>query len=213
MRYLRNRFLAGLLILTPVAVTWWILWKTFTTVDNFLQPIQERFPVIDIPGLGFAVVLAIVVMTGILAGNFIGNRVLGLGERILYRLPLIRRIYHAVKELAQVFLSDRKMVFEEVVVIRYPHADSFALAFVTGQSTERLSGIIGREVINVFVPTTPNPTSGFLLFVPRADAIRLPVDVEEAMKMVVSGGVFTPPPLQPTPGSSAGPATETAPRA
>jgi len=207
-RYLRNRFLAGLLILAPVAVTWWILWKTFTTVDNFLQPIQERFPVIDIPGLGFVVVLAIVVVTGILAGNFIGNRVIGLGERILYRLPLIRRIYHAVKELAEVFLSDRKMVFEEVVVIRYPHPDSFALAFVTGQSTERLSGMIGRDVINVFVPTTPNPTSGFLLFVPRSDVVRLPVDVEEAMKMVISGGVFTPPPLQSTPnpptGSSGG---------
>jgi uncharacterized membrane protein len=196
MRYLRNRFLTGLLILTPVAVTGWIMWKVFSTVDNILGPFQERYPVIDIPGLGFVVVIAMIILTGILAGNFIGHRVIGLGERVLYRVPLIRRIYHAVKELAGVFLGDRKMVFKEVVLIQYPHPDSFALAFVTEQSNTRLGDIIGRDVVNVFVPTTPNPTSGFLLFVPRERMIRVPIDVEEAMKMVISGGVFIPQELQ-----------------
>ncbi len=196
MRYLRNRFLAGLLILTPLAVTFWILWKTFTTVDSILEPLQERYPVIDHPGVGFAVVVILIVVSGVFAGNYIGHRVISLGERILYRVPLIRRIYHAVKELAQVFLSGRKMVFKEVVIIRYPHPDSFALGFVTEDATDRLNGLIGREVLHVFVPTTPNPTSGFLLFVPRNTVVKVPIDVEEAMKMVISGGVFIPPPLQ-----------------
>jgi uncharacterized membrane protein len=192
MRYLRNRFLAGLLILTPAAVTWWILWKAFSTVDNVLVPIQERYPVLDIPGLGVAVVIALVLITGVLAGNYIVRRLIELGERLLYRVPLIRRIYHAVKELSGVFLGDRKLVFKEVVIVQYPHPDSFALAFVTEQSGTRLGGIIGRDVVNVFVPTTPNPTSGFLLFVPRDKLIRVPIDVEAAMKMVISGGVFIP---------------------
>jgi uncharacterized membrane protein len=196
MRYLRNRFLTGLLILTPLAVTWWIMWKTFTAVDSILEPVQMRYPVIDHPGVGFAVVILLILLTGIFARNFIGHRVISLGEQILYRLPFIRRIYHAVKELAQVFLADRKMVFKEVVVIRYPHPDSFALGFVTEDATHRMNDLIGREVVNVFVPTTPNPTSGFLLFVPRDEIVSVPIDVEEAMKMVISGGVFIPPPLQ-----------------
>jgi uncharacterized membrane protein len=195
-RYLRNRFLAGLLILAPLAVTWWILWRTFTAVDSILGPVQVRYPMIDHPGVGFGVVIVLILLTGIFAGNLIGHRVISLGERILYRLPLIRRIYHAVKELAQVFLADRKMIFKEVVVIRYPHPDSFALGFVTEHATNRMNELIGREVVNVFVPTTPNPTSGFLLFVPRDEAVRVPIDVEQAMKMVISGGVFIPPPLQ-----------------
>lgn len=196
MRYLRNRFLTGLLIITPAAVTWWILWKTFTTVDSILDPVKERYPLIDQPGVGFVVVVLLILFVGIFARNLIGHRVISLGERILYRLPLIRRIYHAVKELAEVFLSDRKMVFKRVVIIRYPHPGSHALAFVTEDATGRINDLVGRPVLHVFVPTTPNPTSGFLLFVPRDEVIDVPIDVEEAMKMVVSGGVFTPPSLQ-----------------
>ena len=174
----------------------WVMWKFFTSVDSILEPIQERYPIIDHPGVGFAVVVIIILLTGIFAGNYIGHRVIGVGERILYRLPFIRRIYTAVKELAEVFLSDRKMVFKQVVVIRYPHKDSYAIAFLTEEATARFNEIVGRDVVNVFVPTTPNPTSGFLLFVPREDIVKVPITVEEGMKMVVSGGVFIPAPLQ-----------------
>lgn len=200
MRYLRNRFFAGLLILTPIAVTSWILWKLFTTVDGVLDPVRQRYPVIDHPGLGVAVVILIVLGMGVFAGNFIGHRVIAVGERILYRLPLVRRIYHSVKELAGVFLTDRKMVFRRVVLIRYPHLDSYAIGFVTEDAPQRINDLVGREVVHVFVPTTPNPTSGFLLFVPAADVVDLPVEVEDAMKLVISGGVFTPANLQGTGG-------------
>lgn len=190
-RYLRRRFLAGVLILTPTVVTGWIFWKVFSSVDNILAPLQERYPIIDWPGVGFVVVLILILLTGIFAGNFIGRRVISQGERIVYNLPLIRRIYTAVKEISEVFLSDRKTVFREVVLIRYPHKDSFAMAFVTREGTGFFNNLTGKTLLNVFVPTTPNPTSGFLLLVPEKDVIRVPIKVEEGLKMVISGGAFT----------------------
>jgi uncharacterized membrane protein len=194
-KYLRNRFIAGLLILLPSVVTGWVLWKIFNSVDNLLKPIQERYPVVDFPGVGFVVVVLLILLTGVFAGNFIGRRVIGTGEQLLARVPVVRRIYIAVKEISQVFLADRKMVFKEVVLIRYPHRDSWVLGFVTQSAAPRLSQLVGRDLLNVFIPTTPNPTSGFLLFVPADDVIRIPISVEEALKAVVSGGAYTPPPL------------------
>jgi len=194
-KYLRNRFIAGLLILLPSVVTGWVLWKIFHSVDNILEPVQERYPVVDFPGVGFVVVVLLILLTGVFAGNFIGRRVIGGGEQLLARVPVVRRIYIAVKEISQVFLSDRKMVFKEVVLVRYPHRDSWVLGFVAQTAAPRLSELVGRDLLNVFIPTTPNPTSGFLLFVPAADVIRIPISVEEALKAVVSGGAYTPPPL------------------
>jgi uncharacterized membrane protein len=155
-----------------------------------LTPLQERYPIIDWPGVGFVVVLLFILLVGIFAGNFIGRRIINQGERVVYNLPMIRRVYTAVKELSEVFLTDRKTVFREVVLIRYPHHDTFALAFVTRKGSELFNDLTGRPLLNVFVPTTPNPTSGFLLLVPEEDVIRVPVDVEEGLKMVISGGAF-----------------------
>ncbi len=190
-RYLRRRFLAGVLILTPTVVTGWIFWKVFSSVDNILAPLQARYPIIDWPGVGFVVVLILILLTGIFAGNFIGRRMISQGERVVYNLPLIRRIYTAVKEISEVFFSDRTTVFREVVLIRYPHKDSFAMAFVTREGTGFFNNLTGKTLLNVFVPTTPNPTSGFLLLVPEKDVIRVPIKVEEGLKMVISGGAFT----------------------
>lgn len=196
MKYLRRRFITGLLILLPAVVTGWVLWKIFSSVDSVLGPIQKRYPIIDHPGVGFVIVILLVIITGIFAGNLIGRRFINQGEKILYKLPIIRRIYTAVKELSEVFLADRRMVFREVVVVKYPHKDSFALGFVTETASQRFTELMGRPLINVFVPTTPNPTSGFLLFVPREDVVKLPISVEEALKLVVSGGVYIPEPLR-----------------
>jgi len=196
MKYLRRRFLTGLLILLPAVVTGWVFWKIFSTVDSVLGPFQKRYPIIDIPGVGVAVVIILVVFTGIFAGNLIGRRLISQGERILYKLPIIRRIYIAVKELSEVFLAGRRLVFREVVIVRYPHRDSYALGFITEKAPPRFAEIVGRPMVNVFVPTTPNPTSGFLLFVPPEEVIPLPISVEEALKLVVSGGVYIPEPLR-----------------
>jgi len=192
MKYLRNRFIAGLLILLPLVVTGWIIYKIFVTVDSFIEPLQVRFPILDWPGVGFGIVLTIILLAGIFAGNLIGRRVIGLGERGLFRLPIVRRIYTAVKELSEVFLADRKTVFRKVVLIQYPHPGTHALAFVTEEAPGPINGLLGRPMLHVFVPTTPNPTSGFLLFVPADEVVELPLDVEEGMKMVISGGAFVP---------------------
>jgi uncharacterized membrane protein len=191
-KYIRRRFLAGVLILAPVVVTAWIFWKIFSSVDSILNPLQERYPIIDWPGVGFIVVLLLILFTGIFAGNFIGRRVISQSERVLYNIPLIRRIYTAVKELSEVFLTDRTTVFKEVVVIRYPHRDSYAVAFVTRNTPSFINKTADKKLLNVFVPTTPNPTSGFLLMVPADEIIHVPITVEEGLKMVISGGAFTP---------------------
>ncbi len=193
MKTIRNRFIAGLLIIIPLAVTGWVIWKIFNSVDSMLEPVQQRFPVIDVPGFGFVVVLLLILMTGVFAGNFIGRRVIGRFEKILYRLPIIRRIYTGVKELSQLFIADRRMVFHRVVLIRYPHEHSRALAFVTEEAARGLDEFAGgQRMVSVFVPTTPNPTSGFLLFMPEDEIVPVPVDVEEGLKMVISGGVYVP---------------------
>ena len=190
-KYLRRRFLAGVLILAPVVVTGWIFWKVFSSVDKIVAPLQERYPIIDWPGVGFVVVILLILITGVVAGNLIGRRVISQGERVVFKLPMIRRVYTAVKELSEVFFTDRTTVFREVVLIRYPHKDSYALAFVTRDGTEYLNQLTGRTLLNVFVPTTPNPTSGFLLLVPGDEVIKVPISVEEGLKMVISGGAFT----------------------
>ncbi len=191
MKYLRRRFLAGVLILTPLVVTGWLFWKIFTSIDELVSPLQERFPIIDWPGVGFVVVVLFILLTGIFAGNLIGRRVIGQGERFVYNLPMIRRVYTAVKQLSEVFLTDRTTVFREVVLIRYPHRDAFALAFVTREGSDFFNELTNQKMLNVFVPTTPNPTSGFLLLIPEDDVIRVPIEVEDGLKMVISGGAFS----------------------
>ncbi|UCG52521.1 MAG: DUF502 domain-containing protein [Candidatus Latescibacterota bacterium] len=196
MKYLRRHFFTGLLVLTPTVITGWLVWKIFVTVDNLIAPFQKKFPLIDIPGIGFVFVLLIILITGFLASNLIGRRFIALGERLLNRLPLIRRIYNASKELSEVFLTDKKTVFQSVVLIRYPHPNSYALAFVTNRGAGYFNTLVGDELINVFIPTTPNPTSGFLLMIPKGETFPVDISVEEAMKMVISGGAFTPQLLQ-----------------
>ncbi len=193
MRFIRRYFITGLLILTPITVTAYIFWKVFNSVDGLLDPIQERYPLLDFPGFGFVVIVLVIILTGFFAGNFIGRRIISSGERILNYVPLIRRIYTAVKELSEVFLSDKKTIFRKVVLIRYPHPNSFALAFMTQEASEYFNGLAGRDLVNVFVPTTPNPTSGFLLLIPKDEIIPVRMSVEEGLKMVISGGAFLPP--------------------
>lgn len=192
MRFLRRQFLTGLLILTPITVTAWILWKVFSLIDNLIAPIQEKYPIIDIPGLGFILVILIIFLTGFFAGNLLGRRIIDAGEQLLSHLPIVPRIYRAVKELSEVFFRDRKTAFRQVVLIHYPHPGTYALAFVTKNSPEYFNSLVGEELINVFIPTTPNPTSGFLLLVPKKDVVFLRLPVEEGMKMVISGGAFSP---------------------
>jgi uncharacterized membrane protein len=192
MRFLRRYFLTGLIVLAPTVITAYVAWWGFTKIDNLIEPFQKRYPIIDIPGIGFVIVLLLIVVTGLLASNLIGRRVISLGEAVMNRLPLIRRIYSAIKEVSAVLLSEKNSAFQRVVLIRYPHRDAYALAFMTKDGIEYFNKAVGEELINVFIPTTPNPTSGFLLMMPKRDVVELDMSVEEAMKMVISGGAFAP---------------------
>jgi uncharacterized membrane protein len=203
---LRRYFLAGLLVLAPTVITGWLVWKIFITVDNFIDPIQKKFPILDFPGLGFAVVLVLIFIAGFLATNLFGKMLIKGGDRLMSRVPLVKKIYNASKELSEVFLTDKKTVFKRVVLVRFPLRESYALGFVMGGATNSVGRAVGEEVLGVFVPTTPNPTSGFLLFVPAREATPVDLSVEEALKMVISGGAFAPHsvapaahPLAPTP--------------
>lgn len=179
-------------MLAPTVITGWLVWKLFITVDNIIEPLRKKFPVIDFPGLGVFVVLVLIFAIGFLASNLVGRRMIAAGERLLARLPLVRRIYSASKELSGVFFTDKKTVFKRVVLIRFPHQTSYAMAFVMNEGIRYLDDRIGSEVVTVFVPTTPNPTSGFMLVLPKSETVAIDISVEEALKMVISGGAFTP---------------------
>ena len=189
---LRRHFLTGLVVLAPTVVTGWLVWKIFTTVDSVIEPLRRKFPIIDFPGLGVVVVVLLIFAIGFLASNLVGRRMITAGERLLNRLPLVRKIYSASKELSEVFLTDKKTVFKRVVLIRFPHQGSLAVAFVMNEGVSYPGTAPPSEAVTVFVPTTPNPTSGFMLVVPAGDTIPLDISVEEALKMVISGGAFMP---------------------
>ena len=190
-KFFRRHFITGLVFLAPVVITAYILWKVFVSVDNLIEPLQVRYPILDVPGLGVIVVLFIILLAGFLTGNLLGRRLIGLVEGWLNRIPLIRGIYSTVKEISQVFFADKRTVFKSVVLIKYPHPDCYALAFVTKEGQEYFNTLIAEEVVNVFLPTAPNPTSGFLLMIPRKDVIPVDISVEEGLKMVISGGAVS----------------------
>jgi uncharacterized membrane protein len=196
MRHLRRYFLTGLVVLAPTVITLYLVWWGFTRIDNILEPLQKRYPIIDIPGIGFVIVLLLIVVTGLLASNLIGRRVISWAEHVLNRLPLVRRIYSAVKEVSEVLLTQKHNAFQRVVMIHYPHRDAYALAFVTREGVAYFDDRVGEELVSVFIPTTPNPTSGFFLMLPKRDVLELSISVETAMKMVISGGAFTPADLE-----------------
>jgi uncharacterized membrane protein len=192
MSWLRRKFLTGLLILLPILVTGWVFYQFFHSVDNILNPLVERYPFLDFPGLGFFGILVIIFLVGVFGGNLIGRKVIGWLDTIVYRIPLISRMYIALKELSEVFLRRERTVFKKAVMIQYPLSGTFAVGFVTAHSKFMGTDGKNRDFLNVFLPTTPNPTSGFFLMVPAKEAIELDCSVEEALKMVISGGAVKP---------------------
>jgi len=196
---LRRNFLTGLLVIVPAVVAGWVLYQAFIWVDHLLWD-RVRFSFLrkgGVPGVGVLIVLLIVLVVGTITNDYIGGRIVRRWERLLLRIPLFNKIYGATKQVSEAFLSpDRTTVFRSVGLVEYPRKGTYILAFEVSTAAPRISkslaAVPDQELVAVFVPSTPNPTTGFLLFVPRVEYHVVPVTLEDGFKMVISGGVFMP---------------------
>lgn len=207
---LRAYFLAGILVTAPIAITVALASWLIEFVDSRVVPlIPSRYNPdsylkeylgfeIGLPGLGLVVLFIVITLVGALTAGFVGRLVLKSGEGLLNRMPVIRSIYGASKQILETVLQQQSKAFRQAVLVEYPRRGIWAVAFITGTTEGEVQNLIADQLINIFLPTTPNPTSGFLLFVPREDLILLDMSVEEAIKMVISGGIVTPPDRRPT---------------
>jgi uncharacterized membrane protein len=209
MGWLRRRFFTGLLLLLPTVVTGYVLYRFFISVDSILlDPLVQRYPFLDIPGLGFLGVFLIILLTGVFASNFFGSTIISWAESLVFKIPLIGRVYIAIKQMSEVFFKHERTVFKRAVLIQYPRPGIYAVAFMT--STWKQKDIDGhvRTFVNIFLPTTPNPTSGFFLMVPEDETIPFDYTIEEAMKLIISAGAVLPgmngPGSRPTEGAESG---------
>lgn len=198
---LRNLFIAGLLVTLPISITFFILTFLFTKLDSLLSPFFVKFFILIGlplregqfgPGLGFAATILIIFFTGLITKNIIGKKLFHLGEVLVEKIPIARSIYSGAKQIIETVTKSPVDTFNKVVMIEYPRKGLFSLGFVTCEARGEIQEISDEYVVNVFVPTTPNPTSGLLVFVAKKELIPLSMSVEEGIKLVVSGGIVTP---------------------
>ncbi|MBW7931483.1 MAG: DUF502 domain-containing protein [Gammaproteobacteria bacterium] len=197
MKRVRRYLVAGLLVWVPAGITFLILKLVVDLMDRTLLLLPEHYRPeqlvgFRIPGLGILLTGLVVFATGMLAANLMGRRLLKVWDATLQRIPLVRSIYGGAKSFTEVVLGDGGQSFKQVVLIEYPRKGLYSLGFLTGTELAEVQARTSEEVVCVFVPTTPNPTSGFILMVPRKDVLFLDMDVEAAVKMVVSLGVVVP---------------------
>lgn len=196
-RFIRVNLLAGVLFLTPVLATFFFLRFLFNWVDGFLKflpaPLRpENFLPFRIPGLGLIVLFVALLLTGFLVRNYLGRKLVSVWDRIIDAIPLVNKLYLAVKQLVETIFNRSPQDFQRVVLVEFPKEGSYALGFVTGVATGETQQKTQQKVLNVFVPTTPNPTSGFFLMVPEHALIPMEMGVEDAFKLLVSGGIISP---------------------
>ncbi len=202
--YTRRYFVAGLLVLAPIGITAWAVIWIIRQLDSLLLPplLQLIFPQLDsppeIPVVGTLFTFLVIILTGIIARHFFGYELVRVWERMLSRVPVARSIYGAVKQLFEAIVqSNARSSFNRVVLVEYPRKGVYALAFTTGPARGPVQQAIPEKLINCFVPTTPNPTSGFYLLIPEAEVTDVALSVEEAFKVIMSAGLVTPESLSP----------------
>ncbi len=200
---IRAYFLAGVLITAPISITLYLAWIFVNFVDRQVTSLipeaynPNTYLPFSLPGLGLLIVFLAFTIIGALTAGFFGRFFMRISESVLARMPVIRSIYGAVKQIFETVLAQQSRAFREAVLVEYPRRGVWAIAFITGLTKGEVQKITEEECINIFIPTTPNPTSGFLLFVPRKELVPLSMTVEEALKMVISGGILTPPDRHP----------------
>jgi uncharacterized membrane protein len=196
---LRNYFFAGVLVTAPIGVTIYASWAIISWIDDTVAGLlPERYnpntylPV-DVPGVGLIMLVAALTLIGFLTANYLGRVLVRWGENIVARMPIVRSVYAALKQIFESVLGSTSTSFREVVLVEYPRREMWTLGLVIGGSYGELQEKTGQKLYNVYLPTTPNPTSGYLVFLPREQMIPLEMAVEDCMKMIVSGGIVTPP--------------------
>ncbi len=202
-RNLRAYLIAGILVITPLALTTYIFWNLFIGLDGILLggfnnittllglPAYES----KIPGLGIVVMLILTVLVGMFTKILIGRKLFRIGEWFLTRIPFISKIYIAISQIFKALFAEKREVFKHVVLFEYPRRGMYSIGFMTQDTRGEIQDILEEDVYSIFLPTTPNPTSGYLLFVPKKDATILSMRVEEALKLIISGGAITPSPF------------------
>jgi uncharacterized membrane protein len=196
---IKRYFITGLLIWVPLSITFWVLSLIVGTLDQSLQLLPEaihpqRLVGFAIPGAGAVLTLAMIFLTGLLAANFIGQKLVSWWEKLLARIPVVNSVYNSVKQVSDTIFSPNGNAFRKAVLVNYPHQESWTIAFLTGQPGGDVVNHLSGEYVSVYVPTTPNPTSGFFLMMPANKVVELDMTVDEALKYIISMGVVAPPP-------------------
>jgi uncharacterized membrane protein len=191
---LKRYFLTGLLVITPIWGTVLVLKTLFVTVDGILGNVVARVltPESYVPGLGIVTLVLLIFVTGLLAANFIGGQIVRVWEELLHRVPLVRGIYSTLKSMMDILSFTEREKYNRVVLIQFPKDGNFCFAFVTGMTRGEIQSVSPSPLLNVYVPTSPNPTSGYFLLVPECEVVPLDISVDEAMKLIVSGGLYSP---------------------
>jgi uncharacterized membrane protein len=195
---LRAYFLTGVIVTAPIGITALLVWQFISYLDSQvgnLLPARynpETYLPFGVPGLGLVIVLIFLTLVGFLAAGLAGRTLVRIGENLLSRMPVVRSVYATLKQIFETVLAQSSRSFREVVLVEYPRRGIGAIGFVTGSTEDETPSPSGDELVKVFLPTTPNPTSGFLLFVPRKDLVHLDMSIEEGIKLVISGGIVGP---------------------
>jgi uncharacterized membrane protein len=197
---LRNNFLAGVVVIAPIALTIWLIWTVVGWIDSWVLPFiptrfsPEQFIGINLHGLGVIIFLVVTVIIGVIAKGLVGRSFIRFGESLVAQMPIVRSIYNAVKQIAETVFAQNETSFDKACLIEYPRKGIWVIGFISttakGEVARRVP--VEDDIVTIFMPTTPNPTSGFLLFIPRTDVVILDMSVEDAAKLVISAGLVYP---------------------
>jgi uncharacterized membrane protein len=196
---IKRYFITGLLIWVPLVITGWVLSLIVNTLDQSLHLLPEVLHPrnlfgFSIPGVGALLTLAMILFTGLLAANFIGQKLVGWWDKLLSRIPVVNSVYKAVKQVSDTLFAPNGNAFRKALLVQYPRQGAWTIAFLTGRPGGDIKNHLDGDYVSVYVPTTPNPTSGFFLMMPKQDVIELEMTVDEALKYIISMGVVAPPP-------------------
>jgi uncharacterized membrane protein len=196
---IKRYFITGLLIWVPLVITAWVLSVIVNTLDQSLHLLPEVLHPrnlfgFSIPGVGALLTLAMILLTGLLAANFIGQKLVSWWDKLLSRIPVVNSVYKAVKQVSDTLFAPNGNAFRKALLVQYPRHGSWTIAFLTGRPGGDIKNHLEGDYVSVYVPTTPNPTSGFFLMMPKQDVVELDMTVDEALKYIISMGVVAPPP-------------------